>query len=451
MFHATPLPRRDRTLAPFDAAADEGMANIRFFGARALLVNQEEWIHEVLVRQAAAFRKGPLLSVYAKPLLGRGLLSGPNDLGRRQRRLISPAFAHKKVPNYAASVAAHAARQVAGWQEGDTVEVTQEMISITLGVMGELLLSADLLDASENIGEAITTLMRFAIDAQGDRWRAVRSVPGALRAVLFLNRTLYGRIAARRARGGEAAGEADLLSLLLFARDPETGGPYMDDRLLRDEVMTLFLAGLETTAVGLAWTLYLLARHPEAYARLRAEADAVLSGRLPVADDLPRLPYALQVFKEALRLYPPAYIVARQALEPVTIGPKQMNRGDVLFVSPYVQHRRPEHFPDPLRFDPDRWADADAERRLPSRYAYLPFGGGPHVCIGAHFAFMEAQLVLAHLAQRVVLTLAPGQETVDPEPLFTLRPRGGVWMTVTRRGPEKNRDRTDIEPMRNPL
>lgn len=428
-------PQAHRTLAPFDAAADQDIADIVFFGKKATLVNHGDLIHELLVEKAAQFRKGPLLSVNAKPLLGDGLLTGPNDLNKRQRRVISPMFAHKKVADYAPIVAHYAHRRIQSWTEGATLDVPAEMTAITLGIIGEMLLSADLLDTSEDVGNAITTLMNFAVDEQRAPLRALLSLPRALPALLFLNRTLYQRIEERRQYGeGEAGDEADMLSRLLFATDEATGEPYMSDRLIRDEAMTIFLAGLEAVAMGLTWTLLLLAKHPEVAARVRDEVDRVLGERLtPDLSDLPRLPYLQQVFKESLRFYPPAYIVARQALEPVILGNRQFKKGDVFFASPYVQHRRPVNFPDPLKFDPDRWENPDAERLLPHRYAFMPFGGGPRVCVGGHFGMMEVHLILTGILRSVDLTLSPNHPPMEMEPLFTLRPRNGLSLMVARR------------------
>jgi cytochrome P450 len=344
-------------------------------------------------------------------------------------------FAHKKVADYAPIVTDYAQRRIQSWTEGAALDIPAEMTAIALGIIGEMLLSADLLDTSEDVGNAITTLMNFAIDEQRAPLRAVFSLPRALPALLFLNRTLYQRIEERRKNGeGEAGDEADMLSRLLFATDEETGKPYMSDRLIRDEAMTIFLAGLEAVAMGLTWTLLLLATHPEVAQRLRDEVDKALGERLsPDLSDLPRLPYLQQVFKESLRFYPPAYIVARQALETVTIGDRQFKKGDVFFASPYVQHRLPAHFPDPLRFDPDRWENPDAERLLPHRYAFMPFGGGPRICIGGHFGMMEVHLILAAIVRSVDLTLPPDHPPVEMEPLFTLRPRNGLSLLVERR------------------
>jgi cytochrome P450 len=429
--HFGPPPGRaaaydwNRSLAAFDAAAGEDMARIRFWNQDIFLVNKEEWIHSLLVEQADAFRKGPLLTRNARPVLGNGLLTSDNALNRTQRRIISPMFAHRKVGEYAGLIGDETQRRIRGWRDAETLDIPAEMLAVTLAVMGRMLLGEDLLSSANEIGRAIPVLMNFAIDQLRSPLRAVVALPAALRALLTLNRTLHRRIQVRRAAGRpDDAAEADLLHALLFGHSADA--EPMVDGLVRDETMTLFLAGLETVALAVAWSLYLLATHPEAYARVREEASSL--DHEPTLADLPVLPYTLSVYKEAMRLYPPVYVVAREALREVVIGPHLLPSGAHVFVSAYVRHRRPELFAEPLRFEPERWLAPDAERALP-RYAYLPFGGGPHVCVGGHFALMEGQLMLAHLARAVTCDLAPGQKIV-PEPLFTLRPRNGLRMIV---------------------
>jgi cytochrome P450 len=230
--------------------------------------------------------------------------------------------------------------------------------------------------------------------------------------------------------------------LLLATETDRDSAGGMTDRQVRDELMTLFLAGHETTANALAWTWYLLAQHPDIYARMQAETDAAMASdpdRLPDHADLDRMPYTLQVFKEAMRLYPPAYAIARQALVPTQIAGYRVPRGAVVLISPYMLHRRPDAFPDPERFDPDRWTP-ERERTRP-RYSYLPFGGGPRICIGAAFALMEGHLCLAAIARRVTFTLAYPQRPVQTEPLITLRPRGPIALRVHRRAPQTGTSR----------
>jgi cytochrome P450 len=268
-----------------------------------------------------------------------------------------------------------------------------------------------------------------------DRFSAVVQVPaswptprkrGFQRARARLDATIYALIEERR-RSGDDRG--DLLSMLLSAQD-EDDGSFMTDLQVRDEVMSFFLAGHETTANALAWTWYLLAQHPDVYARLRDELQRVLAGRTPTFADLPDLPYTLQVLKESMRLYPPVWVLGRQATRAVALGDYDLPAGMVVTISPYTLHRRPDLFAHPDTFDPERF-EPDAEKLLP-RNAYIPFADGPRVCIGNHFAQMEGQLILATLAQRVTLALAPGQH-IEPEPLIALRPKGGIRMLVQRR------------------
>jgi len=429
------------TLADLIAAANTvgDIGPTRFMGKPIVLVNAPELIHEVLAARADDFHKGEILTVHAKRLMGAGLLTSEGERNKQQRRLVAPAFTQRKLAAYAAVMVRYAEVEQAAWKTGTQVDAEPAMTRITLGIIGELLFGDNLLDEADGLGAAITTLMHFAVR----RFRAVRAAPiwlptpgqvRAVRALNLVNDALKRRIAARRASldRGEPPAD-DILTLLLCARD-ENGGPEgMSDREVRDEALALFLGGLETVANALTWAWYLLDRHPHARARLAAEVDAVLAGRPPTVDDLAALPYALQIFKETLRVYPPGYTIARTAVRPMDLNGYALKKGDAVFISPYVLHRRPDIFPDPETFDPDRWTPA-FEKSLP-RYAYLPFGGGARICVGGHFALMEGQLLLATLAQRVSLSLAPGfRVPAMPEPLFTLRPRDGMPMIVTRRG-----------------
>jgi cytochrome P450 len=249
-------------------------------------------------------------------------------------------------------------------------------------------------------------------------------------AIARLDRTVYRMIEERR---GDGADRGDFLSMLLLAQE-EGGGGGMTDRQVRDEAMNIFLAGHETTANALTWAFYLLAQHPAARERLEREVDAALGGRTPALTDVGALPFSLAVFKEAMRLYPPAYVVARRALRDVTLRGHAIAKNDLCIVNIVGMHRRADLFPEPSRFDPDRFLPEN-EKRL-AKDAYLPFGGGQRVCIGNHFALLEGQLALAALAQRVRFDLLPGANRVETEPLITLRPKGGVPMRVTRRRAE---------------
>ncbi|HEY6408996.1 MAG TPA: cytochrome P450 [Ktedonobacteraceae bacterium] len=400
-------------------------------GLRTIVMfNTPELIHSALVEHAYDFEKTPNLRIYGRPLLGNGLLTSENEFHKRQRKLVAPAFQHSRIASYANIMVSYSEQIQKEWAEGATIDVAREMMRLTLWIVGKTLFDADVLDEAEELGEALTVAMhRFSSEMT-----TIVHIPydwptpsnqRVRKAVARLDATIYKMIDERR-RSSEDRG--DLLSMLLSARD-EDDGSFMTDKQVRDEAMTLFLAGHETTANALAWTWYLLSQHPAAYTQMREEVDRVLGGRLPTFADLHNLPYTLQVLKESIRLYPPAYGFARLAIRPVTIGNYPLPAGTIILVSPYTIHRRPDYFPNPERFDPERFTP-EAEQQLP-RYAYIPFGGGPRVCIGNHFALMEGHLVLATLAQRVSFSLVTGQR-IDTEPLVTLRPKNGIKMKVTR-------------------
>ncbi len=308
------------------------------------------------------------------------------------------------------------------------------MMRLTLRIVARCLFSVDVEDAeAREVGRALDDLVAsFELTVNPFRnllnKLPLPSVRKARRARSVLDALVYGLIAERRRTGGTDGG-GDLLSLLLEARDEDGRG--MDDRQVRDEVLTLFLAGHETTANALAWTWYLLARHPEAAVRFRAEIDTVLGDRLPGAGDVPRLVFTRQVLAESMRLYPPAWAISRRAVEPVVIGGYPLPAGTGVLCSQWVAHRDPRFFPDPLRFLPERWTET-FEAGLP-KLTYFPFGGGPRVCIGLGFAWMEGILLLATLGRRWTMELPPGQPPVEPSPRITLRPKGGVPVVLRRR------------------
>jgi cytochrome P450 len=305
---------------------------------------------------------------------------------------------------------------------------------VTLEIVGKTLFDAELGEEANEIGEALTVamdqMMRMLTSIVP--WPPFVPTPGNLRqkkAVGRLDETVYRMIRARRSQLEEGSGDrGDVLSMLLAAQDED--GTRMNDRQVRDEAMTLFLAGHETTANGLAWSLHLLAKHPEIRARAEREIDAVCKGMTPTLADLKQLPFILQIFKEAMRLYPPAYIMGRRAYRDVEIGPYSIPKGQLVFLNIAGIHRKPDLFPSPDAFDPDRFAN-DAEKSWP-KHAYMPFGAGPRICIGNHFALMEAQIVLATLLQRVRLDMI-SQAPVRTETLVTLRPKGGLPMRAAPR------------------
>jgi cytochrome P450 len=424
--------RRD-PLGFFARMSDEygDCVRIRVGGNLVYFFRHPEQIKDVLVTQQHTFMKGRGIQ-WAKHFLGEGLLTSEGEFHTRQRRLSQPAFHRQRILSYGATMAEHAARTRDRWKDGDVVELSHEMMQLTMAIVAKTLFDADVAGEATEIGRALTAIVelfpRFNLPfanlvamlplASNRRFRAAKAL---------LDATIYRVIRERRKTGGD---RGDLLSMLLTATDEEGDGTGMTDLQLRDELMTLFLAGHETTANALVWTFYLLSQNPEPERRLHAELDVVLGGRLPTADDLKRLPYTEQVFAEAMRLYPPAWGIGRKALHDVEIGGYLVPAAAFVVMSQYVTHRDARFFPDPLRFDPDRFApEARAAR---PRFAYFPFGGGARNCIGEPFAWMEGSLVLATLAQRWRLRLVPGQR-VEPQPLITLRSRYGLRMTATSR------------------
>jgi cytochrome P450 len=429
------LRRGDRVQTLVDIARRHGaIARLPWWGGliKVNVVSAPELAHEILVTQADAFVKGYGLSYFARPLLGEGLLVSEQDVHRRQRRMMAPAFVHKRIADYATVIGNRAEAAQLGWQDGAPLELSAAMMRMTLEIVGATLFGAEMGPEAEEIGEALTAAMEQITAAT----RAVVPIPlswptpknrRGQRAVARLDRTVYRLIEERRKSGGD---RGDFLSMLLLAQDEDDGG-HMTDKQVRDEAMNIFLAGHETTANALGWAFYLLAKHPEVRDRLEREVDQVLGGRTPTLADLAELPYALRVFKEAMRLYPPAFVVTRRALRDVTVGGHLIAKGELAIVNIVGMHRRPDFFASPDRFDPDRFTP-EAEKALP-KHAFLPFGAGPRVCIGNHFALLEGHLAIAALAQRVRLELLPGAAPVLPEPLITLRPKDGIPMVVRRR------------------
>jgi len=408
------------------AAQEPDAAALRFGLVRTVMIGSPALAQEVLVGKAHAFVKSPGLSVFMKPVLGNGLLTSEHAFHARQRKLLAPAFAHKRIAAYASTMADRATRFAASLRDGTTLDVSEGMMQLTLEIVGKTLFDAEVALHSHEVGDALTIAMETAMAQLASFVPLPPFVPTPTnlrnrRAVDRLDAIIYRIIHERRAEGGD---RGDLLSMLLAARDEDGGA--MSDRQVRDEAMTLFLAGHETTANALAWTLYLLAKHPDARARVEAEVDAL--GRVPSYDDLKALPWTLAVLKESMRIYPPAYILARRVTEDVVIGEHLLPKHTIVFVNIIGIHRRADLFPEPEKFDPSRFL-GDAEKQLP-RCAYMPFGAGPRICIGNHFALMEGHVLLAALARRVRFDLV-SQAPVDVEPLVTLRPRGGIAMRVS--------------------
>jgi cytochrome P450 len=388
-------------------------------------VAHPELAREVLVVRGREFTKSRALK-RARVLLGNGLLTSEGDFHLRQRRMAQPAFHRERIAALAGEMVAISARAAGGWTAGATLDVGREMNRMTLAIAGETLFGARVEGEADEIGRALTDALGLfgrlsnPIGPLLDRI----PVPGTVRfrrARARLDSTIL-RIIAERRRSGDDRG--DLLGLLLAARDVEGDGGAMTDEQLRDETLTLFLAGHETTANALAWTWHLLGANPEAEARFHAELDSVLAGRVPAAEDAALLPYTRGVFAEAMRLHPPAYLIGREPIDDVEVGGYRLRRGSVLLTSPYLAHRDARFWDAPGEFRPERWSP-EAEAAIP-RFAYFPFGGGVRKCIGEGFAWMEGILALATLGQRWRLRPVPGREP-GRAPLITLRV-SDLWM-----------------------
>jgi cytochrome P450 len=397
---------------------------------RAFYVFHPDAIEEILVTKARDFTKSIALRLLT-PILGNGLLLSDGDFWLRQRRLVQPGFHRQRVAGYGEVMAAYAEEMLAAWKDGATLDAHDEMMKVTQAIVAKTLFDANVGGTSTEVSDAVETSMKdfFA------RLRNFVPVPSwvptpgnlrARRAVEQLDAVVYRMIAARR-KSGEDRG--DVLSMLLHAQDADDG-TRMTDKQVRDEVMTLFLAGHETTAVALSWTWYLLAQNPRVEAALGEELRTVLNGRAPTVADLPKLRYTAMVIDEAMRLYPPAYALSRQVVRDTEIAGYAIPARAAVVMPAWVTQRDPRWFDSPEEFRPERWAD-DFAKKLP-RFAYFPFGGGPRQCIGNTFALMEAVLLLAAFARRFRLELVPGQQ-IRPVPYVTLRPEPGIRMVLRRR------------------
>ncbi|HEX8503199.1 MAG TPA: cytochrome P450 [Pyrinomonadaceae bacterium] len=407
------------------------VVRVRFLYVPALFVFHPDHAEYVLASGSKNFIKAESLrSPFFLRLVGNGLVTSEGDFWRRQRRLAQPAFHRDRVESYAETMVEFSSQALEGWRDGQTLDAHEEMMMLTQRVVARTLFSADVSRESREIGEALTNIVRPFASQATLKWILDNRLPTPAhlrfnRDVRRIDGFVYRLIGERRASGEDTG---DLLSMLLRAQDEDGSG--MTDRQLRDEVMTIFLAGHETTALALTWAFYLLAQNPEAEERLAAELSEVLGGRAPKVGDLPRLRYAEWVVKEAMRLYPPAWGVGREAVRDCEVGGYRVPAGTQVFAFPWVNHRDPRWFADPLAFRPERWGE-EAISKLP-KYAYFPFGGGPRLCIGSYFATMEAVLVLSTIARRFRLRLVPGQR-VELLPAVALRPKGGVMMRLESR------------------
>jgi len=431
------LPEFGRDLLGFftDCARRYGdVVSVRLGAWPALLLNHPEHFEYVLVENSRNFIKHTFFWRHVSDIFGRGLVTNEGAPWLRQRRLMQPAFHRERVAGYGATMVEYAERMLDVWDaEGvPTRDVHRDMMQLTMEIATKTLFGADL---SEGAAAEVGAAFDGAVEEIARRFRRPLKIPPWIplpsnrrytRAVARIDRLVYDFVEQKRRNRGE--GGHDLLSMLMAARDED--GSAMDEKQIRDEAVTIFLAGHETTAIALAWTFYLLGLHPEAEARLAREIGAVLGDRPPQTADLARLPFLSHVVTESMRLYPPAYAFGREAVAACEIGGYPVPAGTTIFLSPWVVHRDQRWFDDPLAFRPERWEN-DLAKKLP-RFAYLPFGGGPRMCIGNSFALMEAALVLASVVRRYRLAPRPGR-SVQPFPSITLRPRDGTPMTVTRR------------------
>jgi cytochrome P450 len=395
------------------------------------LVNHPDYVREILVANQGNFIKSRGLR-RAKLLLGEGLLTSEGQHHLRQRRLVQPAFHRERLAGYASAMSECAVRWRDRWQDGSTLDVSTEMPHLTLSIVARALFSADVQSEASQIGAAMTTVLELfrLLLLPFSEYLDKLPLPYVRRfktARARLDATIYGLIRERR-KSGEDTG--DLLSMLLLAQDEDDRTVRMSDEQVRDEALTLFLAGHETTANALAWTWYLLSQHPEVERRLHSELDDVLQGRAPELADVPRLRYAEMILAEALRLYPPAWAIGRMATGPFELGGVEIPAKSICILSPYLVQRDPRWFPNPDNFDPERWTPETRDSR--PKFSYFPFGGGARVCIGERFAWMEGVIVMAAIAQKWRLLLAPDQR-VEPLPLITLRVKGGLRMVIEAR------------------
>jgi cytochrome P450 len=388
-------------------------------------------IETVLVTNAAKFTKSEDYRALAR-VLGRGLLTSEGDFWKRQRSLIQPAFHRQNILAYAEVMTRATSRMLDSWKEKSERNIHEDLMRVTLEIVGQCLYGAEVTDAAERVGHAMEVVTgRFIINASlamlfrfdipvrfaFREWRAIRELNGIIGSII-------------RERRSSGQPREDLLDMLLRARDAD-GNP-MSDVQLRDEVMTLFLAGHETTAIALSWACYLIAQNPDIEAKVAEELQAVLGGRVPTPEDLPRLRYTEMVLKETMRLYPAVWGIGRRALEDCELGGYRVPAGSNVFILQWRTQRDSRFFPDPDRFDPERWRDDPVRSGKIPRFAYFPFGGGPRVCVGASFAMMEATLLLAMIQQRFHLEIVAGHP-IEIFASVTLRPKYGIRVIPHRR------------------
>lgn len=424
---------RRNPLSLIERVADEcgGIGGFRIGPQLVAVVSDPAVVHEILVDRSDDFIRGRIQQRVIGPVLGNGLLVSEGELHAKQRKLVLPHFIPRRIGRHVDVIAREAERRIAAWPDGAELDLLREMNELTMDIVTELLFSSRL-DNNRELAEAITTVLQWEMQAVSRVLPIPISVPTPAnrraRAAITRVRDWFSTLVRQRRDDTVPSPDDDLMALLLASRYED--GTAMSDDLLIDEVLTLWGAAQETSADAQAWTGYLLATHPEVAQKARDEVDSVLAGRSVRHEDLPNLPYTLQVFKESMRLYPPAAALMRESVRDTRLGGARIPRNTLILVSPYALHRRTDLFADPLRFDPDRFS-RDRERALP-RHAYLPFGTGKHVCIGNHLAMMEGHVLTVTMVQRVEVELL---SAVPPEPelVINIRPRGGLSARVRHR------------------
>jgi cytochrome P450 len=401
---------------------------LRFFHIRTFVVVHPDLIEDVLVNNARKFIKGRVLRAN-QHLFGNGLLTSEGDFWLRQRRMMQPAFHRTRIANYASTMTGCATHLIESWKAGEAMDLHEAMMRLTLQIVGKTLFNTDVERDAPQVGETLHVLLEYTADFRRlmmtPKWLPTKQNLQAKRAVRELTK-IIDRIIEQRRHSHDDAG--DLLSMLIHAQDED--GTRMTTQQLRDEALTLFLAGHETTASALSWTWWLLAQNPRAEEKLHAELDTVLDGRTPTLDDLPRLGYTSQIVTESMRLYPPAWAIARLAIEDHELAGYPVPKGTGIAAVPWVVHRDPRWYDNPEQFIPERWT-GDLLRKNP-RFAFFPFGFGARQCIGNSFALMEANLVLATIAQWFRFRLLPEHPTI-PLASITLRPRQGLHVVAQAR------------------
>lgn len=418
--------RRDGPAFLAKLAREHGdVVNLRLWGHSAYVLSDPEIIRDVLVTHQFKFKKSRMME-RVRILLGEGLLTSEGEYHKRQRRLVQPAFHRQRISGYSAAIVECSVRARESWKPGEPFDVGKEMIRLTLAIVGRTLFGKALESEADEIGAAFTEVVELSemLLLPFSEYLEKLPLPPVRRfrkARERLDRTVYSMIAERRASGHDSG---DLLSMLVLSKDEDPGaGNGMTDRQVRDEALTLLIAGHETTANVLMWAWYLLSQNPEAEARFHKEIAEVLGGRLPGLDDLPLLKYTEHVFAETLRLYPAAWVIGRKVLEDFQVGPWTVPAETWVLASPFVVQRDPRWFPEPLQFRPERWESDESH----PKFAFFPFGGGARGCIGERLAWMEGVLALAAIGQKWRLRLAPGHR-VETHARMTLRAKFGMRM-----------------------